>query len=84
MCPYKTLVLGRNKTLKKYLLNKHVFLLLIISCILSINASFAVEYNFKELANDVITENLEKTKIAVVAKLKNSGVSKGSASAIQD
>ena len=70
--------------MKKYLLNKHLFLLLIISCILSINISFAVEYDFKELANDVITENLEKTKIAVVVKLKNSGVSKGSASAIQD
>jgi len=71
-------------TLKHFFKIRRLYLLLPIFFIFSVNTSIAVEYDFKELVNDIITKSLDKTNIAVVVKLKNSGISKGSTSAIQD
>ena len=81
--PFVNIVLECS-TLKHFFKIWCLYLLLPIFFIFSVNTSIAIEYDFKKLANDIITESLDKTNIAVVVKLKNSGISKDSASAIQD
>ena len=69
------------KSLRKYIVIHALFSML---CVFFIHPTISAEYEFSDLASEVITEDLDKTKIAVVVKLKNSGVSKGSGLAIQD